>query len=171
MGIIQAPPTVDLGPDIEIWRGSSVQLHSGTKGSYQYQWTPSISLNDPTSPDPEGRPDQTTRYTLTATDKYGCSTDATIVITVYERIWIPDSFSPNGDNINDSWELRGIESYPLAEVTIFNRWGEVVFFSKQYKYPFDGTLQNSPLPTGVYVYQIKPSPSQPVLRGSLMIVK
>ncbi|GAB4012126.1 hypothetical protein GCM10028808_27290 [Spirosoma migulaei] len=171
LGVIKALPAVDVGPDIEIWRGASVQLHSGTKGDYQYQWTPPTGLNNPTSSDPVGTPEQTTSYTLMATDNLGCSASDNIVITVYERIWIPDAFSPNGDGLNDSWELRGIDSYPLAEITIFNRWGEVVFFSKQYKQPFDGKFQNSPLPTGVYVYQIKPSPAQTSLQGSLLILR
>ncbi|WP_460960732.1 gliding motility-associated C-terminal domain-containing protein [Spirosoma litoris] len=171
LGLIQSPPVVDLGPDVEIWRGSSIQLHSGSQGTYQYQWTPPTGLSNSASSDPTCTPEQTSSYTLTVTDNLGCSATDNIVITVYERIWIPDAFSPNGDGMNENWELRGIESYPLAEVTIFNRWGEIIFFSKQYKQPFDGTWKNSPLPTGAYIYQIKPSPSQAVLQGSVFILK
>lgn len=171
LGIIQALPAVELGPDLTTWRGGSVQLQSSLTGNYSYQWEPPNALSSPTIAAPKANPDQTTSYTLTVTDSYGCAASDTVRINVYERIWIPDAFTPNGDGINDSWELRGIENYPEAEITIFNRWGEIIFFSRQYKQPFDGKFQNTPLPTGVYVYQIKPSSTQTILQGSLTLVR
>ena len=93
-----------------------------------------------------------------------------IEIRVYERIWIPDAFTPNDDGVNDSWELRGIEMYPAVEVTIYNRWGTVIFFSKGYDRPFDGFYKNERVPAGVYSYHIKPSATQPRLTGQLTVV-
>ena len=52
----------------------------------------------------------------------------TIGITVISPLYIPDVFTPNGDGQNDQWELRGLENYPEAQVLVFNRWGNLVFY-------------------------------------------
>jgi gliding motility-associated-like protein len=51
-------------------------------------------------------------------------------------------FSPNNDGINDELEIRNTEQFPGCEVTIYNRWGEVVFYSKGYSKPWNGTYRN-----------------------------
>ncbi|MBN8702362.1 MAG: gliding motility-associated C-terminal domain-containing protein [Bacteroidetes bacterium] len=79
------------------------------------------------------------------------------------KIIVPEGFSPNGDGINDYFQLKGIESFPRNEVTIFNRWGNIVFEGKQYdnnKVKWDGTNNNSFgtgdgfVPEGTYFYVI-----------------
>ncbi|MDZ7738877.1 MAG: gliding motility-associated C-terminal domain-containing protein [Bacteroidales bacterium] len=96
-------------------------------------------------------------YWLTVTDDNGCSVTDTIIVTS-ERdncLTIPNAISPNGDNINDVWNIDLIELYPEAEIRIFNRWGEMVWVSeKGYPQPWDGTSNGRRLPIDTYHYII-----------------
>jgi gliding motility-associated-like protein len=170
IAIIRPIPALELGPDREIARGSEMQLRTGLGTDYSYIWTPSISLSDPKSSSPLAMPDKNTRYTVYVKDAYGCEAKDSLEVRVYDRIWVPDAFSPNNDGVNDSWELRGIETYPEAEVTIYNRWGTVIFYSRGYSKPFDALYMNERIQPGIYPYVIKPSSTQQVLRGDVTVL-
>lgn len=63
-------------------------------------------------------------------------------------------FSPNGDGINDLWELPCINDYTNQEIQVLNRWGQRVFFSLGYSDPWDGRSGGESLPSGTYYYLI-----------------
>ena len=66
---------------------------------------------------------------------------------------IPDAFTPNGDGLNDTWDIYNLPED--NEVWVMNRWGEVLFHTKNYRGEWDGTNQRGEqLPGGVYVYKI-----------------
>ena len=74
---------------------------------------------------------------------------------------IPKGFSPNGDGINDTWVINGIERFPNNEIQLFNKWGNRVFYAKGYQNNWDGIsnakfVLNSKkrLPAGAYLYII-----------------
>jgi gliding motility-associated-like protein len=69
--------------------------------------------------------------------------------------FIPNGISPNGDGINDYWQLNGVEQYPECSVTVVNRWGQVVFESLGYAEPWRGYYQGELLPIGDYYYSIQ----------------
>ncbi|MCF2504382.1 gliding motility-associated C-terminal domain-containing protein [Dyadobacter sp. CY107] len=91
----------------------------------------------------------------------------TVEVSDCSKLSIPDAFTPNEDGINDKWELGGIDSYPDAEVTIYNRWGNVIFHSKGYSKPFDGASSQA----GVYHYKIKLNEVRPPKTGPLMLIR
>ena len=78
--------------------------------------------------------DKTDEYNavLTATDDLGCQATVTIPVIVRYEFKIPDGFSPNGDGINDVFEIQGLEGYNTVSIKIFNRWGAVVYESGHY---------------------------------------
>jgi gliding motility-associated-like protein len=84
---------------------------------------------------------------------------------------ISNTFTPNGDGINDYWIINGIAGYPAAEVQVFTRWGQKVFDSKGYATPFDGTYSGKKLPDGVYYYIINLNSNCNLLSGSLTIIR
>jgi gliding motility-associated-like protein len=84
---------------------------------------------------------------------------------------IANAFTPNGDGINDYWKISSIENYPDAVVQVFTRYGQKVFESKGYSKPFDGTINGSKLPVGVYYYIINLKTNCNILSGSLTIVR
>ena len=69
-------------------------------------------------------------------------------------ITIPNAFTPNGDGINDLWNIENLDIYPKITVTIFNRYGTQVYFSNGYSAPWDGRYNGSQAPLGVYYYII-----------------
>lgn len=93
----------------------------------------------------------------------GLCDSATVYIVIQNRtLFIPQGFSPNGDGINDFFNITGIENYPNAEVTIFNRWGDEVWTNGVNGYKNNITdafignnKQDNPLPDATYYYVVK----------------
>jgi gliding motility-associated-like protein len=83
---------------------------------------------------------------------------------------IVNTFTPNGDGINDYWVIKGLDTYPDATVKIFNRYGSSVFESVGYAKPFDGNRNGKPLPAGVYYYIINLKRGD-VLSGNVTIIR
>jgi len=67
---------------------------------------------------------------------------------------IPKFFTPNGDGINDVWTLEEIQRYPANKVWIYDSYGNLILYANPYQNDWDGTLNNSPLPQGSYLYMI-----------------
>lgn len=84
---------------------------------------------------------------------------------------IPNTFTPNNDGINDTWDIKNITDFPENTVAVFNRYGEQVFFSKGYSFPWDGRYLNKNIPTGVYFYFIKTGTHGKTFSGCLTIVR
>lgn len=100
--------------------------------------------------------------TLTATTQYGCSDVATgtVIVEDISDVWIANSFTPNGDGLNDTWFPIGrnlSSSVTSIEVMIFNRWGQLVFESTDPNKPWTGDYKNNKVlcPQGVYTYSVK----------------
>lgn len=95
-------------------------------------------------------------YTLIFTDANGCSDTLDFIIDpVYNScIDVPNTFTPNGDDYNDTWFIENLELYPNAEVMIFNKWGNQLYKNDGVYEPWDGTVNGQPLPSEVYYYII-----------------
>lgn len=114
------------------------------------------------------------KYKLFVKDKYGCEVNSeTIDFTKLRNdvLNVPNSISPNGDNINDTWKILGVENYPNADFYVFNRNGDQLFYSKGYTKEFDGTFNGKPLSVGVYYYLIDLKTDCGKLSGSITIIK
>ncbi|GAC1305656.1 MAG: hypothetical protein NVSMB24_14870 [Mucilaginibacter sp.] len=103
-----------------------------------------------------------------------CESDRTKVTeTVVAEINIPNTFTPNNDGINDTWNLTGIEKFPGADISVFTRGGQLIFHSVNYPVPFSGNYNGSQLPAGVYYYVL--DVKQPIcfgkITGSLTIIR
>jgi len=161
--------TADAGRDTTIVQGQTMGLQA--RGGSQYVWTPAEGLNNSTIPNPVARPDRTTTYTVTVTTEDGCTDTDEITITVTPRIIVLNTFSPNRDGVNETWEIQNIENYPEATVEIFNRWGSQVFKSEGTYQPWDGTYKGSVLPLGAYYYIVRLNKDEKPLTGSVTIVR
>ncbi|MCX6255138.1 MAG: gliding motility-associated C-terminal domain-containing protein, partial [Bacteroidia bacterium] len=95
-------------------------------------------------------------YSLVATDINGCSFpfDVTVGFTGSDNcLVIPQIITPNNDGYNDTWVIKNIDLFPNAEVKVFNRWGKLVFRTKNISAnPWDGVFKGEPLPTDSYHY-------------------
>ncbi len=138
----------DAGPDQRIPEGGSAQLNA--TGGTTYLWSPTSGLSGDAVADPIARPGGTTIYTVTTTIN-GCNYTDQVTVEVVKLITPVNTFTPNGDGINDTWEIPGLRDYPQAEVEVYDRWGQRVFHSIGYKEPFDG----AGLPTATYYWYIR----------------
>lgn len=88
----------------------------------------------------------------------GCVDSVTygpFVVTSDGQVWVPNAFSPNGDDINDRFVVQG-NQVDQFELRIFSRWGQTVFTSNSPDEAWDGTLPNGQeAPTGNYAYFLR----------------
>lgn len=145
---------VDLsaGPDVSIGQGESTQLQGAS--TQAMDWSPTAGLSGNGIPDPIAAPEATTIYTLSS-EINGCLYADTVVVEVVRRVDPPNTFTPNGDGYNDTWEIPGIADYPGAEIVIHDRWGQIVLRSNGYREAWDGTNDGRALGVGTYYYHIQ----------------
>lgn len=82
----------------------------------------------------------------------GCDTATVCVEVLCSELMIYNGFSPNGDGVNDHFLIDGIEAFPENKLTIWNRWGNLIFSANGYKNQWGGTWEGSDLPDGTYFY-------------------
>lgn len=169
---VNPTPHVFAGRDTVIREGTSVRLQPLiSAGVVKYEWTPASGLDRSDIASPVASPDDNTVYNLTVTDGQGCKARSAVSIRVDKYPVIPNTFTPNGDGNNDRWVIRYLDRYPLATVEVFNRYGGKVYSSRGYTNPWDGTLNGSQLPVGVYYYIIDPRNGMGPYKGYVTILK
>ncbi|MBK8494662.1 MAG: PKD domain-containing protein [Chitinophagaceae bacterium] len=166
-------PHVNAGPDRFVLEGGSIQLETITfANDAQYNWTPNLYLSDnhvarPRVIDP--KTDMT--YRLTVTGRGGCTTSDDVFVKLLKFPVIPNTFTPNGDAINDTWRIDFLNTYPNNRVQVFTRTGKLVFESRGYNTPWDGTIKGKPLPFDTYYYIIEPGNGRDPITGYVTIIK
>jgi gliding motility-associated-like protein len=166
------PPTISAGGNRYILRGHTITLEpTSSDNNVTYLWSPNVDINDVTAKNPVITGDIDRTYTLTVTDSRGCVSTDTAFIKVQPEININNTFTPNGDGINDVWNITGLIAYVDATVDIFDRYGQKVFHSLGYPTPWDGTLNGKSLPFGVYYYVINTHLNGLVLSGYVTIIR
>ena len=87
-------------------------------------------------------------------------------------VQIPNAFTPNGDGVNDVWNIDKLtDAFPQCLVSIYTRSGSLIFQSRGYPVPWDGTNKGSPVPFGTYYYIIDPQPGAPELSGYVAVIR
>ena len=76
-----------------------------------------------------------------------------VIIVPAMSIYVPNTFTPNGDGLNDTFGVAG-EAIEEFRMQVFNRWGQLVFESKNAMDRWDGTYMGEPVPMGTYVYKV-----------------
>jgi gliding motility-associated-like protein len=169
---INPMPVVSIGPDTSILLGGKIRLIAKAVGdSLSYKWTPAVGLSSDIILNPVASPTQTTKYTLTVTGVGVCTTTASITIKVLLPPVIPNTFTPNGDGVNDTWEIAHLNDYSNCTVEVYNRTGQLVYSSVGYGTAWNGTYKGSPLPVGAYYYVINPKHGRATLSGYITIVR
>ncbi len=146
----------DAGPDREITKGDEIEIGGNPTsllGDSTF-WSPSTGILTSTAEsNPLVSPSENTTYEVLVRDPFGCFAIDSVLVTV-NPLEINDGFSPNGDGVNDGWQLPIVEDYPNILVDIYNRWGQLVFSSVGYTIPWDGRYKGKDLPVGTYYYVI-----------------
>lgn len=156
--VITAPATVTS------LVGTPVQIQPVTYSSnvVSYSWAPVTGLSCTTCPQPIAKPNFSTTYQVVATDSNGCRNEASIQVIVLcenANVFVPNTFSPNGDGRNDVFYVRGSGLARVKSLRIFNRLGEIIFERQNFvandaSKGWDGTYKGRKLSPDTYVYQL-----------------
>lgn len=153
---VNLPPVLSISADTTVGIGVEVPLQAS--GALSYTWSPDLGLSNATVAAPFATPQQNTTYTVTGRDANGCSSQASVTITVENTLFVPNLFSPNGDGSNDRFLIYGI-GFESLELRIFDRQGELVYESSDIREiteeGWDGNKEGLALPNGNYFWQLQ----------------
>ena len=139
----------------------------GGDNSYTYLWSDNSTTQNITNI-PAGS------YNVTVTDNNSCSVSASVILSAEQEtcLIINDAISPNGDLVNDVWNIGNTDLYPDMVVTIYNRWGQLLWRSAPgYPVPWDGKSSGDNLPIDSYHYVIDLHNGMKLLIGNVTIVR
>ncbi|MBL4752810.1 MAG: gliding motility-associated C-terminal domain-containing protein, partial [Flavobacteriales bacterium] len=164
------PLVADAGPDITISLGNSVTLNG--QGGIFYLWTPDSTLSNSSISQPVASPFESTIYALTVTDNNGCSDVDSVRVDVLEdfSFTVSNMMTPNGDGYNDTWYIDNIDFYSDCEVSVYNRYGNLLFSQRDYLNDWDGTVGGQLLPDGTYYYIITCPGTKNAFKGAITIL-
>jgi gliding motility-associated-like protein len=165
-------PLVDGGPEKYVLEGGSIPLTTTVTGAnLSWLWEPATYLNSNTAAVPVSTPLQDISYKVTVSNPGGCSATDMVSVKILKGPNIPNTFSPNGDGVNETWIIEYLNTYPNCKVKVFTRQGQLVFESRGYRVPWDGTMKGKTLPIDTYYYIIEPENGRKPLTGYVTIVK
>lgn len=159
---VRPQPTVDAGEDQTILSGASIMLYAKVTNANKFLWTDATSLSCHTCQNPIASPLQTTTYTVTVTNQFGCkASDDVVVNLLCEKtvIFVANTFTPNGDGVNDRLYPQGNGILTVKSFRIYNRWGQLLFEARNIKannesLGWDGRYKGELLTPDVYVYVV-----------------
>lgn len=154
------PPVVHAGEDIDLYGTRDTVLNASPlldEEQGKWEWLDyAADLKKPDKPNSRisnlqfGSDYQLVWYV----EKGVCPIYTDTVLVSVNEFFVPNAFSPNGDGINDYFEILGLENAARKELIIFNRWGNILFQDDDYKNDWDGTIQGRSVQEGVYYYVI-----------------
>ncbi|MBP9189778.1 MAG: gliding motility-associated C-terminal domain-containing protein, partial [Chitinophagales bacterium] len=155
-------PYVDIANDtLYVYLGEQVELLANVFGGLtplSFQWEPANMVECPTCPETNTIVNQTVILTFTATDTMGCKSSDDIILRLLpcdESLFeIPNIMSPNGDGLNDEFYISYEGNLIIKQLNIFNRWGEVMFQTRDLSEKWNGTFNGILCNPGVYVYTV-----------------
>ncbi len=159
--VVVPNPDITAGPDTTIATGTSMRLYSQShQQPVTFTWTPTV---DPLSCTTCSRPYVTVNQPQTVyvkvTDAYGCIANDSVVLNVVscdaKMIFVPNTFTPNGDGQNDKLFVRGVGLRNLEYFRVFDRWGKLMWETHNGNEGWDGTLSGRPAEVATYVYELK----------------
>ncbi|MCX6269791.1 MAG: gliding motility-associated C-terminal domain-containing protein [Bacteroidetes bacterium] len=167
VNIIVSPRPVLILPDTEfVCQKDSIVLNAGWNDAVDYQWQDGsifqfYTINEPGT------------YIVTATNQ-GCEVSDTCIVLACTRIWIPNAFTPDGNNLNDYFLAKSTLELEEFTMYIFNRWGEIVFTSHDIYSGWDGKYQGNYCTPGVFswvIYYKSRDAGNQRMQGTLTLIR
>jgi gliding motility-associated-like protein len=156
------------------FNGFNVSMHNGSDGSietivtggnppFNFNWSNNSTIEDPLNLG-------SGTFTVLCTDANGCRTAGNITLTAPLDLEMPTGFSPNADGSNDLFVVHGIEAYPSNYLTVFNRWGNIVYSTAMYNNSWNGNnSEGEALPDATYFVLLEINGQEKVLKGYVEI--
>lgn len=150
---VASPVLADAGADRYIRSGESVQLQA--QGGISYLWSPADFLSADSGDVVTSTPPHTIGYYVTVTGSNGCKAIDSVTVYVV-NVFMPTAFTPNGDGLNDQLHVRFMDpATSLVGFSIYNRWGQQVFYTNGMARGWDGTYKGIPAEIGTYFYVVE----------------
>jgi gliding motility-associated-like protein len=150
-------PLVSAGGDITISKGADATLAGSVTNASSFIWSPATYLNNVNVLNPISvMPQETITYRLTASNSLGCTKydEVKVIVTPY-CIKVKNAFTPNGDGLNDTWSVYDqFTCLKNVKVAVYNRYGTLVYESRNYRNDWKGTYGGKNLPDATYYYVI-----------------
>jgi gliding motility-associated-like protein len=145
------------GSDTLVARNQPVFLDAKGGNDVTYTWSPAAGLNNPNIEKPVATLDRDIEYTLYSITNKGCEHTSNIVIKRYAgaEIYIPNAFTPNGDGKNDVLKVLPIGFKSFDYMAVYNRYGQQVYITHDWRQGWDGTIGGRPQDAGNYVVATK----------------
>lgn len=163
-------------PDI-LAEGTTTFLEAFPMG-YEYMWYPSDGVENPSSRTTNAVVNKTRTFDVYMTNGI-CTAKTQVTVKTYEfvcgdvYVYVPNAFSPNGDNKNDVLYVRG-KNLENIQFKIFDRWGELLFESTDQNVGWDGTFKGVSVNPDVYVYHLKITcfdGQENLIKGNVTVLK
>ncbi len=176
-------PTVEAGMDKTINVGQTVDLVPVISPDVsEVIWQPTTGLFRNFYPGISVKPNENTEYTVEAKNRGGCAARDRVTVFVIcngSNLFVPNTFSPNGDGTNDIFYARGTGLFKVKSLRIFTRWGELTFEKTNFDannpaYGWDGTSKGQKVNPDVFVYTMEvvcDNGSVLTYRGNISLVK
>lgn len=125
-------PSANAGPDKVIVGNQTATLEGQVTGAnLTYFWTPNVFISSDTALHPRVMPQADISYTLHVQSDIGCgSATDTVRVRYFKQIYIPNAFTPDDDGLNDRWNVPALAAFPLTHISVYNRYGQLVFLTK-----------------------------------------
>jgi gliding motility-associated-like protein len=165
-------PDVVAGDDQTIFKGQEATLSATANEIVTYNWYPDYRLSCTDCRFPKATPEKDTTYYVQVVNEWGCTDTDSVRLRVIEactgdNVYVPNTFTPNNDGLNDIFYVRGTELSNIRIFRIYNRWGELIFETPDISKGWDGTHNGRPVNSGVYVYYLEAL----CLNGQSILVK
>lgn len=152
---VHPPVEVYFTTDTIVYDGTGIILDPVIVGSViGYTWSPNIYLSCATCLNPTAFPAESGWFYISVIDVNGCTAIDSIYLMVDLDFTLlaPNAFSPNGDGINDEFNVFGSDDCNLINLMIYNRWGALIFESIDINIGWDGIYNNVEQEIGTYVF-------------------
>ena len=171
--VVYLQPVIDAGSSFIVPQATTVTFNATANDStvLTFRWSPPYGLSDPAALRPTLQAMEDQVYTLTAIGQGSCTATDELSVKVFKPVKVPNAFSPNGDQMNDRWELTNLSEYADCTVEVFNRYGQRVYYSEGYRTPWDGSYKGRLLPQATYYYIIKLKNGFAPLTGYVVILQ
>lgn len=182
--VLNEPPEliIELGTDFNVKRGTLIQLDlQSNKTLTNIIWSPASLTNCSNCAKVQFNAEQEGWIYAQGIDDRGCAQTDSVYIRIKKSgsVYAPNSFSPNGDNINDYFYLQAAQDAIIESLFIYDRWGEKVFEThnvpvNEPRVGWDGRFQNEKLNPGVFIYYakiIKEDLEEIELHGDLTLIR
>lgn len=152
-----APAKIFIGNDTMVATNQPLQLNVvdiNNTGLSDFIWSPTTGLNNPFIKNPIAVLDKETIYNFQATDANKCLVNASISIKIFRgaEIYVPNSFTPNGDGLNDVLKPVPVGLAEFHYLKIFNRFGQLLFTITDPSKGWDGKINGTELGYGAYIW-------------------